>query len=137
MVLSSQNPLATQWYMLLLQGAAFFIIYYSVFRFAIIKFNLKTPGRGEDMEKEANEDVSELAKDYIQAIGGADNILEVDNCITRLRLSVKDSSAADSDKLKQLGAAGVVPIGKGGLQVIVGLGKVDKVAEQMKKALAS
>lgn len=70
-------------------------------------------------------------------IGGAENILEVDNCITRLRLSVKDSAAADSDKLKQLGAAGVVPIGKGGLQVIVGLGKVDKVAEQMKKALAS
>jgi len=61
----------------------------------------------------------------------------VDNCITRLRLTVKDSSLADEAKLKQLGAAGVVMIGKGGLQVIIGLGKVDKVAEQMKLALAN
>ena len=75
-----------------------------------------------------------LTQNYIEAIGGADNILEVDNCITRLRLTVKDSSVADSEALKKLGAAGVVPVGKGGLQVI--LGKVDKVAEQMKKALA-
>ncbi len=136
-VLSSQNPLATKWYMLIPQGLVFFAIYYSVFRFAIIKFNLRTPGRGEDMEKEVTENIGELAKDYITAIGGADNILEVDNCITRLRLTVKDSSLADEAKLKQLGAAGVVMIGKGGLQVIIGLGKVDKVAEQMKVALAN
>ncbi|WP_425669512.1 N-acetylglucosamine-specific PTS transporter subunit IIBC [Vibrio owensii] len=136
-VLSSQNPLATKWYMLIPQGLVFFAIYYSVFRFAIIKFNLRTPGRGEDMEKEVTENIGELAKDYIAAIGGADNILEVDNCITRLRLTVKDSSLADEAKLKQLGAAGVVMIGKGGLQVIIGLGKVDKVAEQMKLALAN
>ncbi len=141
LVLSSQNPLATNWYMLIVQGLVFFALYYAVFRFAIIKFNLRTPGRGEEMESEQEsaspEGLATLAKDYIEAIGGADNILEVDNCITRLRLTVKDSSAADSDKLKALGAAGVVPVGKGGLQVIIGLGKVDKVAEQMKKVLAS
>ncbi len=142
-VLSSQNPLATKWYMLIPQGLVFFALYYTIFRFAIVKFNLRTPGRGEDMEKEVTENVGELAKDYIAAIGGADNILEVDNCITRLRLTVKDSSLADEAKLKQLGAAGVVCIGKGGLQVIIGLGKVDKVdkvdkvAEQMKVALAN
>ncbi|WP_104400497.1 N-acetylglucosamine-specific PTS transporter subunit IIBC [Vibrio penaeicida] len=137
-VLSSQNPLATQWYMLILQGLVFFGIYYAVFRFAIIKFNLRTPGRGEEEDANAIEtNIETLTEDYITAIGGAENILEVDNCITRLRLSVKDSSIADKETLKQLGAAGVVTIGKGGLQVIVGLGKVDKVAEQMKKALQS
>jgi len=140
-VLSSQNPLATNWYMLLLQGAVFFCVYYTVFRFAIIKFDLKTPGRGEEMESDSEEETPEtlknLANNYIAAVGGSDNILEVDNCITRLRLSVKDSSIADKEGLKKLGAAGVVPVGKGGLQVIVGLGKVDKVAEQMKKVLAS
>ncbi|AIW14529.1 N-acetylglucosamine-specific PTS transporter subunit IIBC [Vibrio tubiashii] len=136
-VLSSQNPLATNWYMLILQGLVFFCLYYAIFRFAIVKFNLKTPGRSEDMASESNEDIAGLAKEYIQAIGGAENILEVDNCITRLRLTVKDSAVADSEKLKKLGAAGVVPVGKGGLQVIVGLGKVDKVAEQMKTILAS
>lgn len=137
-VLSSQNPLATQWYMLILQGLVFFGIYYTVFRFAIIKFNLRTPGRAEEEEANAIEtNIETLTEDYITAIGGAENILEVDNCITRLRLSVKDSSIADKETLKQLGAAGVVTIGKGGLQVIVGLGKVDKVAEQMKKALQS
>ncbi|MGC9402426.1 N-acetylglucosamine-specific PTS transporter subunit IIBC [Vibrio genomosp. F10] len=140
-VLSSQNPLANKWYMLILQGLVFFGLYYSIFRFAIIKFNLPTPGRGEQMEDEQStsnaEGLSELTQDYIEAIGGAENILEVDNCITRLRLTVKDSSLADSDKLKKLGAAGVVKIGKGGLQVIIGLGKVDKVAEQMKVALAN
>lgn len=136
-VLSSQNPLATQWYMLILQGLVFFGIYYTVFRFAIIKFNLRTPGRGEEEANAIETNIETLTEDYITAIGGAENILEVDNCITRLRLSVKDSSIADKGTLKQLGAAGVVTIGKGGLQVIVGLGKVDKVAEQMKKALQS
>ncbi|GMQ49096.1 N-acetylglucosamine-specific PTS transporter subunit IIBC [Vibrio sp. 10N] len=143
LVLSSQNPLAVKWYMLILQGLVFFAIYYSVFRFAIIKFDLKTPGRGEIMEnadeKEAtigSEGLVALTQDYIEALGGAENITEVDNCITRLRLSVKDSSVANVERLKQLGAAGVVPVGKHGLQVIIGLGKVDRVAEQMKVALA-
>ncbi|MGF1720285.1 N-acetylglucosamine-specific PTS transporter subunit IIBC [Vibrio kyushuensis] len=142
LVLSSQNPLATNWYMLIAQGLVFFCIYYAVFRFAIIKFNLPTPGRGEEMEAEGEagtteEGLAALTESYIAALGGAENILEVDNCITRLRLTVKDSSVADTDKLKQLGAAGVVKVGKGGLQVIIGLGKVDKVAEQMKVALAN
>ncbi|WP_375753304.1 N-acetylglucosamine-specific PTS transporter subunit IIBC [Vibrio sp. HN007] len=136
-LLSTQNPLAVNWYMLIPLGIVFFVVYYSVFRFAIVKFNLKTPGRDDnETASEIADNIPELTKEYIVAIGGADNIVEVDNCITRLRLTVKDSSLADSAKLKQLGAAGVVPIGKGGLQVIVGLGKVDKVAAEMKKALA-
>ncbi len=118
LVLSSQNPLAVQWYMLIVQGLVFFAIYYSVFRFAILKFNLKTPGRGEDMVPEqesaasGDKGIEGLTHQYIEALGGSDNITEVDNCITRLRLSVKDSGIVDKEKLKQLGAAGVVPVGK-------------------------
>ncbi|WP_028022387.1 N-acetylglucosamine-specific PTS transporter subunit IIBC [Enterovibrio calviensis] len=136
-VLSSQNPLATKWYMLIVQGLFFFALYYFAFRFAIVKFNLSTPGRNEKADESASaQDIGPLTLDYIEAIGGADNIVEVDNCVTRLRLTVKDSAMADAAKLKQLGAAGVIPIGKAGLQVVVGLGKVDKVAEQMKSVLA-
>lgn len=138
-VLSTQNPLATKWYMLIVQGLVFFVLYYSIFRFAIIKFDLKTPGRGEDGQSEQvnQDDIEGLTVSYIEAIGGRDNIVEVDNCITRLRLTVKDSSLADQKALLALGAAGVVPMGKAGLQVIIGLGKVDKVAQQMKVALAT
>ncbi|WP_281222473.1 N-acetylglucosamine-specific PTS transporter subunit IIBC [Photobacterium sanguinicancri] len=136
-VLSSQNPLATKWYMLIPQGIVFFGLYYSVFKFTIVKFDLKTPGRGEDMnETEQEEDIEGLTVSYIEAIGGKQNIIEVDNCITRLRLTVKDSDLADRKALLALGAAGVVPLGKNGLQVIIGLGKVDKVAHQMKLSLS-
>ncbi|WP_087022255.1 N-acetylglucosamine-specific PTS transporter subunit IIBC [Thaumasiovibrio subtropicus] len=137
MVLSTQNPLAVKWYMLIVQGVVFFAIYYFMFRFAIVKFNLKTPGRGESDEEAVNaENIGELTEAYIAAIGGKENIVEVDNCITRLRLTVKDSSIANRDEMGKLGAAGVVPIGKEGLQVIIGLGKVDKVAAEMKRILA-
>ncbi|CAM3992332.1 MULTISPECIES: N-acetylglucosamine-specific PTS transporter subunit IIBC [Vibrio] len=139
-VLSSQNPLAVKWYMLIVQGLAFFGIYYAGFRFFILKFNLRTPGRGEDLsesdEEQTPADDLGLAQNYIDAVGGAENILEVDNCITRLRLTVVDSGKADEKRLKQLGAAGVVKIGKGGLQVIIGIGKVDKVADSVKKCLS-
>ncbi|PSW22186.1 PTS glucose transporter subunit IIBC [Photobacterium sanctipauli] len=136
LVLSSQNPLATKWYMLIVQGLVFFGLYYTIFRITITKFNLMTPGRGESNEEAVNEDnIDEIAHAYIKAIGGEENILEVDNCITRLRLTVKDSSIADKEAMKALGAAGVVTIGSGGLQVIVGIGKVDKVATEMKKIL--
>ncbi|AJR05274.1 PTS glucose transporter subunit IIBC [Photobacterium gaetbulicola] len=111
LVLSSQNPLATKWYMLIVQGLVFFGLYYSVFRVTITKFNLMTPGRGEVEQTGINkDDMGELANAYIAAIGGKENILEVDNCITRLRLTVKDSSIADKEAIKALGAAGVVTI---------------------------
>jgi PTS system N-acetylglucosamine-specific IIC component len=137
-VLSSQNPLATKWYMLILQGLVFFALYYTIFRFAIVKFNFKTPGRGEDLNatETLNEDnVTKITSNYITALGGSDNLVEIDNCITRLRLTVKDSSIVDQDKLKSLGAAGVVIMGKTALQVIVGLGTVDKIAQEMKNIL--
>ncbi|RJG47557.1 N-acetylglucosamine-specific PTS transporter subunit IIBC [Motilimonas pumila] len=141
LVLSSQNPLATNWYMLVLQGLVFFALYYFIFRWMILRFNILTPGRGVDMNQEEEDEadpaaaLTKLTHKYIKAIGGEDNIVEIDNCITRLRLTVKDSGLADEAALKGLGAAGTVAMGKEGLQVIIGVGKVDKVAQEMKNIL--
>ncbi|MDP2571499.1 N-acetylglucosamine-specific PTS transporter subunit IIBC [Vibrio penaeicida] len=131
-VLSSQNPLATQWYMLIPQGLVFGLLYYVLFRVAIAKFNLKTLGRGEEMAEEGAENIDQLAAKYIAELGGKENLVTIDNCITRLRLEVKSTENINDEALKALGAAGVVKLGKTSIQVIVGVGKVDKVAAAMK-----
>ena len=123
MVLSSRNPLATQWYMLLAQGLVFFGLYYVIFRAVIVKFNLKTPGREDDEAVPAQAqttDRTELARQYLEVLGGQDNLVTIDACITRLRLTLKDRSIVDERKLKALGAAGVVKLGEQNLQVILG-----------------
>lgn len=124
MVLSSRNPLAVQWYMLIVQGLVFFVIYYVVFRTVILKFGLKTPGREDDDEAvssvKGSQESSELAKQYLQVLGGHDNLSNIDACITRLRLTVKDMSIIDEKQLKALGAMGVVKLGANNLQVILG-----------------
>lgn len=145
MVLSSRNPLATQWWMLIPQGLVFFVIYYVVFRFAITKFNMLTPGRelavsgdeadGQDMNVSGNteQDVSGLARQYIAAIGGASNLTGIDACITRLRLTVKDSSLVNESMAKRLGASGVIRLNKTGVQIIVGF-VAEKIADAMRTA---
>ena len=123
MVLSSRNPLATQWYMLLVQGLVFFGLYYAIFRAVIVKFNLKTPGREDDEAvpvQAQTTDRTELAKQYLEVLGGQENLVSIDACITRLRLTLKDRSVVDERKLKALGAAGVVKLGEQNLQVILG-----------------
>jgi PTS system N-acetylglucosamine-specific IIC component len=135
MVLSSRNPLATHWYMLIPQGLVFFVIYYVVFRFTINKFNLMTPGRelavagdesdGYDVNVDTTgnskaDETSLLARRYISAIGGSENLTGIDACITRLRLNVKDSSLVDDGLAKRLGASGVIRLNKQSVQVIVG-----------------
>ncbi|MDM5061470.1 N-acetylglucosamine-specific PTS transporter subunit IIBC [Aeromonas salmonicida] len=123
MVLSSRNPLATQWYMLLVQGLVFFGLYYVIFRAVIVKFNLKTPGREDDEAvpvQAQTTDRTELARQYLEVLGGQDNLVTIDACITRLRLTLKDRSIVDERKLKALGAAGVVKLGEQNLQVILG-----------------
>jgi PTS system N-acetylglucosamine-specific IIC component len=146
MVLSSRNPLATHWYMLIPQGLVFFAIYYVVFRFTITKFNLMTPGRelavagseadGEDTNvskggasKEQN--AAQLARQYIAAVGGSDNLTAIDACITRLRLNVKDSSLVNEAMAKRLGATGVIRLNKTSVQIIVGF-IAEKIANAMK-----
>ncbi|MEH0665463.1 PTS transporter subunit EIIBC [Vibrio scophthalmi] len=122
MVLSTRNPLAVKWYMLIVQGLVFFGLYYAVFRTVILKFGLKTPGREDDESTEVSgsENSSELAKQYLKALGGHENLTNIDACITRLRLTIKDTSIVDEKVLKNLGAMGVVKLGANNLQVILG-----------------
>ncbi|MCZ7834396.1 N-acetylglucosamine-specific PTS transporter subunit IIBC [Atlantibacter hermannii] len=143
MVLSTRNPLATQWYMLIVQGLVFFVIYYLVFRLVITKFNLMTPGRelavagseadGQDVNVSGTkeQDVTGLARQYVAAVGGSDNLTGIDACITRLRLSVKDSSRVNEALAKRLGATGVIRLNKTGVQIIVGF-MAEKIADAMK-----
>ncbi|MGR4049127.1 N-acetylglucosamine-specific PTS transporter subunit IIBC [Kosakonia cowanii] len=145
MVLSSRNPLATQWWMLIPQGLVFFVIYYVVFRFTITKFNMLTPGRelavagdetdGQDVNVSANgeQDVSGLARQYIAAVGGSANLTGIDACITRLRLNVNDSSLVNEAMAKRLGATGVIRLNKTSVQIIVGF-VAEKIANAMKTA---
>ncbi|KMQ78064.1 PTS N-acetyl glucosamine transporter subunits IIABC [Edwardsiella ictaluri] len=145
MVLQSRNPLATHWYMLIPQGLVFFVIYYVVFRFTITKFNLMTPGRelsgageeadgnDEDLDLTKEADVSELARQYIACVGGSANLTGIDACITRLRLTVKDSSLVNEAMAKRLGASGVIRLNKTSVQIIVGF-VAEKIANAMRTA---
>ncbi len=136
--LSFRAPMAENPWLIIPIGLAFGVIYYVVFRIIITKFNLKTPGREDDDELTENTvingDMNELAKAYIEALGGKDNILTVDNCVTRLRLNVKDNSVITDKKLTSLGARGVIRPGKGSIQVIVGT-NVQFVADAVKAEL--
>ncbi|MEI6897427.1 MAG: N-acetylglucosamine-specific PTS transporter subunit IIBC [Psychromonas sp.] len=137
MVLSSQNPLAKQWYMLIAQGAVFFVIYYMVFLGLIKGLDLKTPGR-EDLDikepqaTEAKNTTSELAYQYVKALGGIGNIDVIDACITRLRLTLNNPRAINEAKLKKIGAMGVVKIGDNNLQVIIGP-QAENIAQHIKR----
>jgi PTS system N-acetylglucosamine-specific IIC component len=98
-------------------GVVFSVVYYVLFRFAITRWNLRTPGRELETEFEAEEQeiLGESAdsrpEQVIAAFGGRDNLVSVDACITRLRIEVADKSKVDQDRLKSLGAAGVIEVG--------------------------
>ena len=109
------------WWLAILVGLVFAVIYYVLFRFFIQKFNLNTPGREKD---EADEDgkelkASDLAYNVLDAMGGQENIAHLDACITRLRVSVKDVKDVDKKQLERLGAAGVLEVGDN-IQAIFG-----------------
>ncbi|MCC3357670.1 glucose-specific PTS transporter subunit IIBC [Bacillus sp. REN16] len=108
------------WWITILVGLVFAVIYYFVFRFAISKFNLMTPGRevakGEEDKKGQ---AGDLAYNILNAMGGQENISHLDACITRLRVSVNDIKHVDKDELKKLGAAGVLEVGNN-IQAIFG-----------------
>ncbi|GAA3613765.1 N-acetylglucosamine-specific PTS transporter subunit IIBC [Gibbsiella greigii] len=151
MMLWVRNPLATHWYMLIPQGLVFFVIYYLVFRFTITRFNLMTPGRelaatgdesdGYDVnvDNSANRDESEtsaLARRYVSAIGGSDNLTGIDACITRLRLNVKDSALVNDGLAKRLGASGVIRLNKQSVQIIVGT-RAELIASAMRSVISA
>lgn len=127
-------------FMLILIGLIFAVIYFFIFVFAIKKFNIPTPGRENDAETDEmahlveDKGLSELAAMYIEKLGGKNNIQEVDSCITRLRLILKDSKIVEEKDMKALGAAGIMRPNSKNLQVIVGT-KAELIAEEMKKLL--
>lgn len=133
----------TKWLTVILVGIVYFIVYYFVFYFMITKLNLKTPGRDENegetklytkadfqnskgtateasAPKTAGKgEIAEKAPLVLAALGGEENIVSVDACITRLRVEVKNKANVNKDELKNLGAAGVVEVGNG-IQAIFG-----------------
>lgn len=130
----------TRWYLVLLVGAIWFAIYYFVFRYAILKFDLNTPGREEaivdDETDYSNEELNYSKQgDFnteaiLSALGGQENIIDLDNCVTRLRMVVKDTSIVDDAKLKKHGALGVMKLDDQNVQVVIGT-KVGTLKSQL------
>ena len=143
------------WYMIIVVGLVYAVVYYFLFSFIIKKFNLKTPGREdedeetklyskadyqekkdskkEDVEAQKGNEIVEKAPLVLEALGGEKNIVSVDACITRLRVEVKDKKQVNKDKLKKLGAAGVMEVGNG-IQAIFGV-KADRYKNEINKIL--
>lgn len=135
-ILSFKAPFAQKPWMLLLIGLAFGVVYYLIFCVVIVKFNMKTPGREDDMDETkvtlANDDFTAIAKIVLQGVGGKGNVTSIDNCITRLRLEIKDYTQVDEKVIKSAGVAGVIRPSKTSVQVIIGT-KVQFVADEFKK----
>ncbi|MNC07680.1 PTS system glucose-specific EIICBA component [compost metagenome] len=133
-------PNRTAWWLVIPVGLALALIYYFGFRFVIRKFNLMTPGREEDTneEEEVNtESVSragdDLPRNILSALGGKENITHLDACITRLRVEVKDKAGVDKNRLKKLGASGVLEVGNN-VQAIFGT-RSDTIKSQIQDVI--
>ena len=131
------NPQTHAWIVIPV-GLVFAVIYYFGFRFAIRKFNLKTPGREleeeEDQVQTGKAGSGDLAANILAAMGGKENISHLDACITRLRVSVNDIKDVDKNQLKKLGAAGVLEVGNN-IQAIFGP-RSETIKGQMKDIMA-
>ena len=137
LIFSASLPAAANTWLILPLGAAAFIVFYFVFKFAITKWDLKTPGREDDQEGElkidlTNDDYTTMAQIILEGLGGKENVTSIDHCITRLRLEVKDRLLVDEKKIKSSGASGVIRPGKTAVQVVIGP-KVQFVYEEFKK----
>lgn len=138
-VLSSRLPLANQPYMLIVQGLIFAVIYYVVFRVLIQSLKLKTPGREDEDEEDGivetqagDNKYRQMAEIIYHGLGGDENVISVDNCITRLRIEVKDMSQVDQKKIKSTGIPGINVINDRNIQVVVGT-QVESVANEIHK----
>jgi glucose-specific phosphotransferase system IIBC component len=131
-------PNRTPWYLAIVVGLIFAAIYYYGFRFMIRKFNLKTPGREDESDETAivvsKGTTDELPHNILEAFGGSTNIKHLDACITRLRIEVKDKAGVNKNRLKQLGAAGVLEVGNN-VQAIFGT-RSDTIKTQMQDIIA-
>jgi N-acetylglucosamine PTS system EIICBA or EIICB component len=127
--------------LLLPVGAVYFIAYYGLFRFFIAKFDLKTIGReGEASAVEAAAGagapvpVALRGHAYLRALGGTANVLAIDACTTRLRVSIADGGHVDEQALKALGIRGIVRPAAGSVQVIIGP-EADQIASEVQQAI--
>ena len=156
-ILPAGAGVPTNWIRAILVGAGYAVVYYFLFKTLILKLNLKTPGREGDEEeaklyskadfqaakgldgKEApnkangKDEIVQKAPEVLAALGGEENAVSIDACITRLRVEVKDKSKVDKDKLKALGAVGVVEVGNG-IQAIFG-SKADAYRHEINRIL--
>jgi len=132
------HGLSTKWYMVPVVAGVWFAVYYGIFRFAITRFNIKTPGRDPEMATAGSEKTAPVVTGksgynvpaILNALGGAKNIVSLDNCITRLRLSVKDMDKVNPDALKANRAIGVIQLNAHNLQVVIGT-QVQSVKDEM------
>lgn len=129
--------LSTNGWVVIPVGIVFGFIYYYLFRFAIKKWNLQTPGReinGEDNKEKQVVNPDELAVNVLDALGGKENITNLDACITRLRVTVNNPVTVQKDRLKTLGAVGVLEMGNN-FQAIFGT-KSDALKDEIKSVMA-
>ncbi len=141
LLFSASLPAARNTWMIIPLGIAAFAVFYVVFRFAITKWDLKTPGREDEDEEAAemniqlaNNDFTAMAAAVLAGVGGKGNVAGVDYCATRLRFEIKDYTAVDEKAIKAAGAPGVVRPGKNACQVVIGP-KVQFVYDELKKLL--
>ena len=141
LIFSASLPAHANTWMIIPLGIAAFVVFYLVFKFAITKFDLKTPGREDEDEEAAeanitlaNNDYTAIAKGVLAAVGGKGNVANVDYCATRLRFEIKDHTAVDEKAVKKAGAAGVIRPSKTACQVVIGP-KVQFVYDELKKML--
>ena len=165
LLLYGTAPAAKNIPLLLVMGVVFFVVYYLLFRFAITKWNMRTPGREEEAEFEAEQSANltdtpvargggtggsatatavraapaavatdSKAEQLIAAFGGRDNLVNVDACITRLRMEVADKSKVDQPRLRALGAAGVIEVGNN-VQAVFGT-QAEALKNQINDAIA-
>ena len=125
----------TKWLLNVVIGLIYAMIYFFVFKWAIVKFNIKTPGREDETDEVVDTDeVTELGNGIMDALGGKEIILEIDNCISRLRLVLKDTSIVNDALLKRTGSLGIIKINENNIQVVYGT-KVEKAAAELKRAV--
>lgn len=132
-----QGNARTNWLLVIPIGILWAVVYYLLFRLLITKFHVPTPGREENEadvpEVSAKDSLTDTAAAVLEALGGRENIEDVDACITRLRVAVKDVGQVDKDALKGLGAAAVLEV-KGGIQAVWGA-KADLIRQKIHEIL--
>lgn len=118
-ILFGVMPNRSEWWWVIVVGLCFSVIYYFGFRFAIQKFNLATPGREAETSEDDSGETSDKPFEILEAMGGQENIAHLDACITRLRVSVNEKDQVNKERLKNLGASGVMDVGNN-IQAIFG-----------------